>query len=539
MALRLTGNRRFPGAPAVVNDLQNHTLVLQALKESAEIGERRTKDVLNSFVRVGELIDLGLITLEGNTTSVVGADLSEIADLGDLSSAAEGDFLRYRSGEWINDGLDNSDITSTMVTQHQAALTIDWSQLTSIPPLGGGGGGDVSYPLYLDDLTDVETYLPSDGDVLTYESATGRWTALPAPGAAGGETNTASNVGAGEGLFAAKVGVDLQFKSLLAGANVVITADADEVTIAADVPPIPVYLDDLLDVESYLPVDGDVLTWDATGNRWTAVAPAGGGALSGLSDVTLVGLSARDVLTWDGYDWVNEQPETADDPARIYLLIEDFVYLFGTSGQGGWDELDSGTNASAVGLSEAGHPGIVRLDPGTTAAGYSGVGHALNAGSVSTSGITVGGGQIEIDVVFRFASLPVVTTDECFSRFGLASEITGVPADGVYLTGIFDGSTYKIVTASRVASVTTTSAAAGGFAPSAGVWYHARLVINSAGTSVEGFIDGVSVGSVSGLTTAAMIEFCQMAKSTGTTEIYLDIDLYKIKQTFSTLRWNA
>lgn len=47
-----------------------------------------------------------------------------------------------------------------------------------------------------------------------------------------GETNTASNLGAGLGLWKQKVGVDLQFKSLVQGANIVLTANANDVTIA-------------------------------------------------------------------------------------------------------------------------------------------------------------------------------------------------------------------------------------------------------------------------------------------------------------------
>ena len=49
----------------------------------------------------------------------------------------------------------------------------------------------------------------------------------------GGEANTSSNVGAGEGLALPKVGVDLPFKSLTAGVNITLTATADEIEIAA------------------------------------------------------------------------------------------------------------------------------------------------------------------------------------------------------------------------------------------------------------------------------------------------------------------
>jgi hypothetical protein len=174
VTLRLKANRRFPSVPVVTDDPKNHTQVLMSVKEALDIGQRRTGDLLNSFIRVEDLIDLGLITIEGNTNAIVGADLSEIADIGDLSGAATGDFLRYDGTQWINDDLHNTDITQVMVTQHQAALSIAWSQLTGTPPS-------------LDDLLDVDAPAPADGDVLTWNDASSEWIAS-APTGGGGAT---------------------------------------------------------------------------------------------------------------------------------------------------------------------------------------------------------------------------------------------------------------------------------------------------------------------------------------------------------------
>lgn len=84
----------------------------------------------------------------------------------------------------------------------------------------------------LRELHDVNVTAPADGDILVYDSTTQTWLNEPNTGGTG-EVNTASNLGAGTGLFAGKVVADLQFKSLVEGTGVTITSDATTVTINA------------------------------------------------------------------------------------------------------------------------------------------------------------------------------------------------------------------------------------------------------------------------------------------------------------------
>jgi predicted aconitase with swiveling domain len=70
-----------------------------------------------------------------------------------------------------------------------------------------------------DDLADVEyTTPPATGDVLTWNVINQVWEPAQPPGATGGEANTGSNIGAGQGIFAVKVAQDLRFYTL-AGSN--------------------------------------------------------------------------------------------------------------------------------------------------------------------------------------------------------------------------------------------------------------------------------------------------------------------------------
>lgn len=76
----------------------------------------------------------------------------------------------------------------------------------------------------------VQGGAPADLNLIRFNLANNQWEFVLG---AGGEANTGANVGVGTGLvFRNKVGVVLNFKSLLQGTNMTVTNNADDITIA-------------------------------------------------------------------------------------------------------------------------------------------------------------------------------------------------------------------------------------------------------------------------------------------------------------------
>lgn len=76
---RFTANKGYPSIPTVTEDLPSVTRAVQALKQTVEIHERRTPDILNSFVRVQELVDMGLISIaDGDNFNLGAADKLQV-----------------------------------------------------------------------------------------------------------------------------------------------------------------------------------------------------------------------------------------------------------------------------------------------------------------------------------------------------------------------------------------------------------------------------------------------------------------------------
>lgn len=143
-------NRKFPNPVTVTDDPKSHTLALQQIIEALNVGQRRTKEVMSSYVRVHELVDAGLIEVVGNQLKLTNAGAAVVSASGVQSIVAG-----------TNISVDDTDPANPIVSA--AAV--------------GGGAFQPSdlYDASLSDLSDCSVYMPRHGDVLTYDATTGMW----------------------------------------------------------------------------------------------------------------------------------------------------------------------------------------------------------------------------------------------------------------------------------------------------------------------------------------------------------------------------
>lgn len=110
-SISLKANRKYPSLPGVGNTADSHVNLLNQIREAIATHERRSGDVMSSFLRLQELIDLGLATRQGDKLILNdfatggGGGATTLADLTDvdLTGLADGDALVYDSGSglWV------------------------------------------------------------------------------------------------------------------------------------------------------------------------------------------------------------------------------------------------------------------------------------------------------------------------------------------------------------------------------------------------------------------------------------------------------
>lgn len=181
--------------------------------------------------------------------------------------------------------------------------------------------------------------------------------------------------------------------------------------------------------------------------------------------------------------------------------------------------------------SEAGHPGIIQGQTGTSATGRAGI-----RGNTAT--LLLGNGEFYWHGIVRIPTLS--TSGERYSfRIGTGDADTGEHTDGVYFE--YDEAVDAHWQAVSANNSTRTKTVISSVTVTAGQWYNLRILVNAAGTSVRYFIDNVLVAThTTNIPTATGRETSAvnvtMVKSVGTTSRTWDLDVYEWRLEFTTPR---
>lgn len=200
-----------------------------------------------------------------------------------------------------------------------------------------------------------------------------------------------------------------------------------------------------------------------------------------------------------------------------------------------WLDADTGTGVSATTLTVAdtNHAGILDLNTGASATGaairYLG---GVTSGS-ATAGFALGGGVLTFEWLARVEDLS--TAGERYSlMLGLFDTAT-TQVNGVrflYNDSVNAGN--WTISAINASTVTNTDS---GVAVVADTWYKLRAVVNAAGTSIQYFINGASVGTVTtNIPTASIAPRASMAKTVGTAARAAYVDYFRLYQRLTSSR---
>lgn len=223
------------------------------------------------------------------------------------------------------------------------------------------------------------------------------------------------------------------------------------------------------------------------------------------------------------------------NPSKSFVFYEDFCSGDYTSSYS-WLNNSSGTGANlSVGdpntIISNTHQGVLRAFTGTTATGRA-------VCYVNVSNMILGGGETKCEFDIYMSTLST-SAQRFVVRVGLGDTNSGADhVSGVYFsysdnlssgnwTGKTASSSTRTVTDTGVAAVTG--------------WTRLTYVINSAGTSVQYYVNGVASGTpiTTNIPTAAtdwVTPMIKVTSSVGTTSKEINIDYFYLRQLFNVSR---
>ncbi|MGI0076818.1 MAG: hypothetical protein ACREAU_05365, partial [Nitrosopumilaceae archaeon] len=235
-------------------------------------------------------------------------------------------------------------------------------------------------------------------------------------------------------------------------------------------------------------------------------------------------------------DW---HPFGAHGGAGYSFLFDDFlseVSITTSFSTLGWAANLTGTGTALADVntginSTDGAFGVIQLATGTTTTGRVGM-------SLGALNLVFGYGQHIQEWRIQVPTLSTAA-EEFLSYVGFTDNyaIAGDVVDGIYFQyDRLTSANWRICTANNSTRTKTTTSTA----VTAGTWIKLGIVVNAAGTSVEFFINGVSVGTTTtNIPTAAGRDTgmgCKIEKTAGTTSRTFLVDYFKNHTFFTTAR---
>lgn len=223
------------------------------------------------------------------------------------------------------------------------------------------------------------------------------------------------------------------------------------------------------------------------------------------------------------------------------VIYDDFICSNSSSSSPLFSEIGwviangSSANSVAIGTPTADHPGVVQTTCNSGSSAASGIIVGQGHTSIVSRGIILGGGEITYSTVINLSVLGVLNQDyNAYLGIGDLSDAATEVTNGVYFhyTRLTNSGNWVGKTASGGSRNSVNSSVA-----ASTNWVKLGFVINAAASSVEFFINGVSIGTqASTIPTTDIGFFYQMDNISGANNKTMSIDLLNYNQTLTNAR---
>lgn len=216
---------------SVTTDPLNPNWLVAETVLAPEVGGWTIRE-MGLFDAAGDLIAYGNfpasykpVLAEGSAKELIIRAVFEVSDTAAITLLVDASVV-FATQAWVN----AQSFASQTWVNAQGFATQTWVNAQGFAKTASNLGTGAGLSFAGMDDTDLQFRSLKAGSNVTITQTADEIT-INAAALSGGEANTASNLGTGEGVYGSKLGVELRFKSLKVGANATISSTANDITI--------------------------------------------------------------------------------------------------------------------------------------------------------------------------------------------------------------------------------------------------------------------------------------------------------------------